>query len=328
MLAWLLENNLSFARKFLGNENLKSVGKAEREKHNFDLLVSTDHGEYVIENKVKSLPDIEQIIGYQKKRPEAIFILVSLIEPAEVFDSLKGCLRIVSYEQILNWISSFKTSDEYLQALVEDYGILISTLLQIKSVAAEMNLDRSLSLRKEDEDILRSIRLFDVAQKIRYSCFAALCDKRLDEMNLEEIHFKNKTEVALTRSLGLVNIKIRFPDPSGNEIFRIGIQIQGDRYRLFVESTDGSDVKAMAEELQRNELWLVSSHGACGGILNFGRIFKYSYFLIKGKTIEDVLSMLEDDIRRLFKNRSKIESLIKNMASGSLHSGNPNQAKP
>ena len=286
----------------------------------------------MIENKVKSLPNHEQIIGYKEKmdnkNQDANFVLISLVEPDNEFRSKVPFLKIINYEQIHNWLSQLETTDKYLRALLEDYGILISTLLQIKSIASDLKLEHQLSFKKEDEKILRDIRLFDVAQKIRYSCFAVLCDKRLDELKLKNLsELKEKTEVALSRSLGLISIKIKFQNPASARPFLIGIQIQGNQYRFLVESTDGSDVQALAEELRKECLWLTSRHGTCEDIRKFGKIFKYTYFLIKEKTIEDLLREVEIDITKLFENKNKIESLIIRMQSNNFHSGELNQAK-
>ena len=67
MIGWLIENNLDFARNILERPDLDSERKVEREKYNFDLLVTANGEKFVIENKVKSLPDYQQLEGYRRK---------------------------------------------------------------------------------------------------------------------------------------------------------------------------------------------------------------------------------------------------------------------
>jgi hypothetical protein len=237
MIGWLLENNPKFAKSFFGREDLTHVSKVEREKFNFDLLVTADGENYVIENKVKSLPDRWQIEEYKekarRKKLDAQFILLSLVEPTDEFRRDCPDVRVISYEKIHEWIVEVVPCDGYLESLLTDYAMLLSTLIRIKSMASNFHTEDHFSFNKEDAEILRGVRLFDVAQKIRYSCLAAICDRSLKDIKLPNLdRLMKPTEVALTRSNGLMSIKIRF-----GKILLIGIQIQRDQYRLSIEST-------------------------------------------------------------------------------------------
>ena len=316
MIGWLLENNLNFARKFFGSENLVGVGKVAREKHNFDLLVTANYRDgnknYVIENKVKSLPDAEQIRGYQNKakvkKLDAEFILLSMLPPDNAFrESLKD-VRVVSYNEVYEWLSNINKSDEYTDSLLEDYRFLILTIIRIKSASERMDPKCRISFERDDEKILQDIRLFDVAQKIRFSCLAELIDHELNDLNLPDLNrLKEKTEVSLTRSLGLLSIKIRFEDLNENRPVLISIQIQGDQYRLSVETPDGSDVLNLAKSLQKEDLWLNPTNEIQNKILKFGKSFRYSYSSIKGISVGDLVSQIKDDISRLFQHMGTLE---------------------
>ena len=306
MIGWLLENNLVFAKNFFGREDLIRVSKVEREKFNFDLLVTADGINYVIENKVKSLPDRVQIEDYKekarRKKLDAHFILLSLVEPTDEFRRDFPDVRVISYEQIHEWIVEVVPRDGYLESLLTDYAMLLSTLIRIKSLASDFHTEEYFSFNKEDAEILRGIRLFDVAQKIRYSCLAAVCDRCLTDIKLPNLdRLKKPTEVALTRSIGLMSIKIRF-----GEILLIGIQIQGDQYRLSIESTNKSDVQHLAEKLRNESLWLNPPDAHRKMILKFGKNFKYVYSSVKGKSGEELVGRVVEDISRLFRDRTKI----------------------
>ena len=311
MIGWLLEYNIEFAKKFFGDIDLVKVNKVEREKYNFDLLVDVDGREYVIENKVKSLPNLEQILDYQEKanrlkkakkmKSEVEFILLCLLEPGDEFKKIIN-LRIVSYEQIYEWVTETLLSDEYHKYLQRDYLTLLSSLFRIKSLASDFSGSVQFSFDVEDERILRSIRLFDIAQKIRYSCLAINCTKRLKELQLENLdNLMKPIEVGLSRSWGLMGIKVVF-----GENLLLGIQIQNNQYRLYVESIDKSDVQNLAERLRERELWLNPSDARQTKILKFGNIFKYVYCSIKGESGEDLVNRVVSDMSRLFRNRTKI----------------------
>lgn len=315
MIGWLLENHIDFAKFLLKKPDLKMIKKVEREKFNFDLLVLADGDLYVIENKVKSLPDVEQIKKYQetikKKKETATFILISLIPPGEDFLNELKDVRVVSYDDILKFLSTFNLISPYHEASIEDYRLLISTLLSIKNKSEISNELDSYAFDDEDETTLRGLRLFDVAQKIRASCFARTLDKALIGLNLPEYgSLKQRTEISLSNSIGIVSVKFGFQTILEKIDLLLGIQIQGGQYRLFVESTNEADVQMIAESLKNEKLWLNPSDEYRGRaeILKFGKIFKYSYSSIKGITVCDLIRLVKSDVSRLFENVIALES--------------------
>lgn len=167
-LGWLLENSPDFARRFLGDRS--PVKKVEREKLNFDLLVQTGNGVHVIENKVKSTPDLDQLVAYEAKMTKVYgkgtLTLLSLMDPPGDFRQKLKNLRVVRYDEISKWISETEFPAEHQQA-VHEYQFLISVLLSIHQVAANMSSGDSFHFRKEHVSLLTKMRLFDVAQKIR-----------------------------------------------------------------------------------------------------------------------------------------------------------------
>lgn len=338
MIGWLLQNHPEFGRELLDDGSVVKVSKVQREKLNFDLLVEANGRNYVIENKVKSLPDACQIDEYKMKASDhnlnALFILISLVPPDEYFTAIHPDVRIVSYRDIQRWISSVTTNNEYIKGLIADYGLLVSTLVRIGDFAAKMDFDDSISFNLENERLLKKVRLFDVAQKMRYACLAREVDRALDELRLPDLsRLKEKTEIGLTRSLGLMSIKFRLQDESMERPLLFGIQIQGSQYRLFIESADGSDVGVLAEDLKSRDLWLNPAGENRSKILKFGKVFKYSYSSIHGKKIGDIVRMIIHDVGRLFKNLDTLESdlsiqkrfLTEGMALGVLKSSVPSR---
>jgi hypothetical protein len=318
MIGWLLENNLDFARKFFNSENIQVVEKVEREKNNFDLLVTVkyqyDKQDYVIENKVKSLPEFSQIQNYIEKagklKIDANFIYLSLITPGEEFRNSLPYLRFVSYDVIHDLISKTETQSDYVNTLLKDYQLLIHTLIKIKDFSEIKDIQSQLSFDLVNEKILRALRMFDVAQKIRFNSLGSLIDKKLEELPFTDLkNLKEKTEVGLTRSLGLLSVKFGLEDTKDKRNLLIGIQIQADQYRLSIEATDGSDVDELANILKKEGLWLNPDNEKNASILKFGKNFKYSYSSIKGITVEELTEKVKDDVTRLFKNFREMERL-------------------
>lgn len=313
MIGWLIENNLDFARNILERPDLDSERKVEREKYNFDLLVTANGRKYVIENKVKSLPDYKQLQEYRKKmdakkESEVQYILISLIAPGAEFKN--SFIRVISYEDIRKWILELKTGDSYLKSLLQDYKKIIDTLIHVKEVSAHLNDDKELSFSRSDEMILREIRLFDVAQKIRYSCFEALCHDRFKE---KKFYDRLNIKVGMSMSMGRIDVDMKFQKFSDIEPLFLGIEIQGNQYRLFVrcDNNKGTKIKkfvmGVAESLQNEGLWLLPQNKK---ILKFGEEFKYSYFPIKDKTVSDLLTHIKEDMEKMFSNLNKIEEVI------------------
>jgi hypothetical protein len=312
LIGWLFENSLDFARRFLNHEGLTKVDSVEREKSNFDLLVNAEGKCYIVENKVKSLPCPDQMTDYVEKSNQqdlnATFILLSLADPSNKFRSSHPSVRIVTYDDVLNIIADLKTDNSFITDMLSEYCTLIKILLKIKHTAT-VNPEVSLSYDPDQEDLLKQIRLFDVAQKIRYSNFAELVDKKLDKTNrLGFEFFIEPLDVSFSKGLAFMSLKARFKYKD-DEIF-LGIQIQGGHYRLYVESCSKKDVHALAEDLKKHDLWLNPENAANNKILKYDVYFKYSYSFITGMSAEKILAQIEKDLLRLFDSRSALKSKL------------------
>lgn len=276
-LSWALEAAPEFAKRFLDDKS--PITDIRREKHNFDLLIETREKIHVIENKVKSIPDLKQILRYQDKanqtcssRPnnkeskEIKIVLLSLMEPSQTFRKLSPEVRHIDYTMVSQWLSPSEFPTDH-QSSIREYLLLLSILLSIKSIAGDMNPKASFYFHPTHEAMLREMRLFDVAQKIRYGCFSESIRSDIPLLKMDDslIEF----EVGMTQSIGLASFKIPITDTR----FLAGVQIQGPNFRHFIESTPPDTcAQEAAEVLQKtNQPWL------SGKLLKFGRPFKYTY---------------------------------------------------
>ena len=317
MLAWLLENHPSFAMRFLNVDQPVEI-KVDREKYNFDLLVTYrthtqgEDKKVIVENKVKSLPYSKQIQEYKnKEKGQTGFIYLSLMGISDAFWNQHSDVRFIDYKQLSKWISeSGKLQNDYHDALVRDYCDLIDYLLEIKEAAEDTQI---LKFTEDEEKVLRQIRMFDVAQKICYAILAENCTEALIKTGIPNIIFP--LEVGFTHSIASFSVKLKFYDDatkSQQAPILLGIQIQGNQYRLFVESeTASDDVLPLAGALFENELWL--HYEAEATIHKYGKIFKYTYDSgdkIPDLPITDIVNKIKSDVNKLVNNRRQIMELI------------------
>ncbi|MEJ2017316.1 MAG: hypothetical protein P8X51_03185, partial [Maritimibacter sp.] len=106
--------------------------KVEREKQNLDLVVRETHTSppvLIIENKMKSYPDREQLERYNAKFPETKKrVLLTLVAPTfDMPDWWETLLYRELADQLRGWFSGANVAAEHRQ-YVEDYVALIGHL--------------------------------------------------------------------------------------------------------------------------------------------------------------------------------------------------------
>jgi hypothetical protein len=120
-------------------------------------------------------------------------------------------------------------------------------------------------------------------------------------------------EVGLTRSVGLISVKLPLYDKDAEQKqhpILMGIQIQGDQHRFFVESkTASDDVMPIAKALLEKELWLHTDRK--GEILKFGKNFKYTYSKIADLSLDQIASSVRKHIETLVNEQKKIKELMR-----------------
>lgn len=162
-----------------------------RERENFDICIYHKRGrsycyDLVIENKVKSLPDIDQLKGYQSKikarNQQTRYLLLSLVENfgtqkrKEIED---GCWRIVHYHDLSKAIR--KHYADLNNNYINDYCAFIECLdnLQKSIVPSEETfLGQPLF---PDYDVYKSYRLHDLYIKCRGVKFMEKLKCKLDD---------------------------------------------------------------------------------------------------------------------------------------------------
>ena len=146
--------------------------KVYREKKSIDLTIEVtdeDSQTYVIfiENKVKSLPDESQLIGYSEKDPNAKGILLSLVKPGfKLSDSWfrRSYVELIEYyDDLLNKV------DETFRLFLLDY---IEYMKNVEKFIEKISYGESYFLEESNNkvlEVLDGMRLRSVIEKIHYA---------------------------------------------------------------------------------------------------------------------------------------------------------------
>ena len=140
----------------------------KREYKNRDIVILYCNKEFVIENKIKSYPDLEQLKRYGEDPNMALGIVTGINKPP--FELPKKW-KYVSYSAIAKMIRDLKTNDEYLKSIVLDYCDVLDSINNLMNLSLKETEGR-LSYCTPSIDLLDDVRLMDVFRKLK----AGWCD--------------------------------------------------------------------------------------------------------------------------------------------------------
>lgn len=319
--------------------------KVKREYNNFDLcILANGKPVFVLENKNKSIPYLNQLEEYNAKLKEsgAERLLLSLATDIPDRESIeKAGWKIVSYKELGVAMENSKDklpSDVYPKSLIEDYQKFVSNLVELSEKLLGIDsyfVDNEILVKLAD------CRLDDLAQKIRYSSFAAkLSSKEIngrkiiiaDAKKIKEKEIKpgtvyaNQDYTSRGGATGIIELAVMV-----NDKHALKIQIQGDKYRHALEWIgDNKCTKdEMTEHLEKyKKMGFFTFEGdnifgeeaasyplsdkmdkrnnennKIQGYNNFGLGFQYRYVKIKNKKLScnDLLVHMIEDLSNFVK---------------------------
>ena len=220
LFAVVLEKSKYINHKFFSNVidiNKKYTDlKVYREKNSIDLtieVIDEDGKTHVIfiENKVKSLPDENQLIRYSEKDSNAKGILLSLVKPG--FDLPESWFRR-SYGDLIEYYNDLLDKvDETFRLFLKDY---IDYMKNVEVFIEKISYGKSYFLEESNNKVLEGMRLRSVIEKIHY---ANLQNK------ISDLGYKTYSG----RIRGGHHFGIDLPIEGTTSSF--DIQIQGNQYR-------------------------------------------------------------------------------------------------
>ena len=190
--------------------------KVYREKNSIDLtieVIDEDRETYVIfiENKVKSLPDENQLIRYSEKDSNAKGVLLSLVEPG--FELPESWFRR-SYGELTEYYNYLlEKVDETFRLFLIDY---INYMKNVEKFIEKISYGESYFLEESNKKVLEGMRLRSVIEKIHYA--------NLQNM-ISDLGYKTYSG----RIRGGHHFGIDLPIEGTTSSF--DIQIQGNQYR-------------------------------------------------------------------------------------------------
>lgn len=259
-----------------------------REKKNIDLSFTYSNEQVVfIENKVKSMPYIRQLENYTEKDPKHNYILLSLSKPS-FFDDVdtdgkqSNIIEIdgvewqyLSYTVLSDMLTELSAkikdkvniNEKYHFQIIEDYCTFVDGLIKVSEYCYLKNDDVfNFHSIKEDEIYkqLEGIRIHDLYLKKKYELLSYKVYKELKSRGKNMTPFsapldwknaKEKTiymNYGMTRSQGLMDLKYFI-----SKKVLLGIQIQGDQYRMVIEDNDNKTANKLKDKLnsEENKLW-------------------------------------------------------------------------
>ena len=313
--------------------------EVKREWKHFDLSIVHVHKKEdtvvfddvlaVIENKVKSVPRKDQLEEYSKTiaaidKNGCKKILLSLIESdwgkTEGWDNYS----YEKYKDIIKQIlDSSIVGDTYNRSIITDYYNMIEALATFKK---EWIHERFASMRYLDIfdnpsiNDYKELRINDLRHKIIYSKMFAELKEKLDIESetgvgtTKEIFEKRHNLTigyGMTNATGLIEAKVRI-----NDKYLLGIQIQGNQYRHFIEFSSSKNVKELKPEEFQDlfgcvKNFKIRNKETCSYKNNEGeKTFQYVYRRIgEDETIEEVVNNVVDDVKFLIDRKPYLTTL-------------------
>ena len=254
---WLIQNDKNFIKVFIPDfepviyHNGEYIW-AEREKLNRDILIWLKDGNgnkfhIVIENKIKTLPTIEQLKGYTVNLRDGLFLkgIVTGIGPCTLdFTELKklngaqGDWSYVDYNTISSRIieiartsESFVIKDHLKQ--IEEYCIILKCI----NLIIKENINRHKNvLTYECDDSLYDLRIADIFKKHKGSQFINYVKSQNAE--LEKLK-PDRYNLIISQSFhnGKATLDIFFSNGINEDTnyTLLGVEIEGNQFRIAAE---------------------------------------------------------------------------------------------
>jgi hypothetical protein len=148
---------------------------------------------------------------------------------------------------------------------------------------------------------LNKINLWEAFQKMRASHLLLEFEKVNDNRNI-------KTNYSINNQKATIDFRINL----NWDAYKIGIQLEGNQYRKFVE---GNNAGIFAEQLIKNNLFFdpKKKYRKNAIFLNYGTSFKYQYDIINEViTFEDLFGRIKNDIEFIIQNEQEFKKIAPN----------------
>lgn len=341
--AWLIENDPKFIKVFFRDydENIYEFESVSREYKDRDLTIrfhkkedANDKYYYVIENKIKSLQSEDQLKKYTEDLSGYVLLqgVFTGIKNALNEDTLtlphKNAPEKTSSWEFLDYATIAKNIRAVAaacaeqengvifrhKAQIEEYCTIIEIIYRFLNAAVESTANRWNLLPDEETDReLKDHRLKDVFLKLKGADFLRYIEQRKAEPDAlcpKDLGFS--LHLGQSFNNGSPTLDIRFENCSDH--LKIGVQIEGNQYRLMAEQGGGHTGKEVFERFKGG--WFDADFNCKKTRSLFGKptkmknlycqydghesyMFVYQYYIIDSScTYETLLESILSDLRR------------------------------
>lgn len=256
-----------------------TITRIERELKNIDVHLYFANGqELILENKVKSIPYIEQLEEYcEGHTPNQNFLLLTLTRP-EFTKTDKITVRdtfwhTMSYSELAKLLQTIVPiiNGQYDKLILKDYIYFITFISNIMENVDVKESDQFTFYNPKTDDTLKlmdKIRMADVYAKIKYQSIGALIAKRLQEalpdtpVRFGASHKAREKGVVyigygMQRAQGIAELSFVIEDG-----LYASIQLQANRYSQLLQGYDGygKATRGYAERLFASHDWFDFTH--------------------------------------------------------------------
>ncbi|MHC0039728.1 PD-(D/E)XK nuclease family protein [Pseudoneobacillus sp. C159] len=339
-VSWVVSNYMEacspvFSR-YVDHGSEWTISEVKREEGNKDITIyfRNEDGQVktlIIENKVKSLPNYEQLSRYTTADPSEHYVLLSLVKPTFTesnkvyipeFDKEWTCISYLDLAQLLEeLIPDIEVKNSYHANIIRDYIRLASSLHEItEDIVGEIRKDTYNYYRSTNSvfEQLREVRLHDFFLKLKHEMMAVEFYKEMSN-RLPDLKFvpAKRWEDArdgevfvssgFTNGSGISEVKYVIGEKNGGPII-LGIQIQALQFRLFVEGDRNISFKTAERLLESNE-WYDFSMAIGLGVTEetvypksnkpfntYSQTFFYQYTKIQECQIDRLIKVVADYI--------------------------------
>jgi len=269
-IAWICDNYpYEFGNLIINEFNLdvqnKKIISTKREAKSLDLIIEFESKKIIIENKVKSTPNKQQLINYKSENnPEDVYILLTLIQPNFDLEEIGWKLfTYVDLSELLKKLSN-EISIEYHRSIISDYSNFIKILCDLNEFMIIDFNNGHFDFYGEKHRLFQSVRLHDLYLKSSYDRLIYEIKNYLKSKisNYEIIagkrysHEINRNQIVISTIIvngkGVVNI-----DYSNEDEIIYGIMLDGNRYNqyIYVWGNKAENIFEIADKLQNDKVW-------------------------------------------------------------------------
>lgn len=272
--AWLMEMDNNFIMVFFNDFDVaqyKSI-KVCREKYNRDITiwlernVDIDRFVYlVIENKIKTLPNIEQLEKYSEdlngyRISKAVF--TGLINPyleEQTKTAIKGRKEEIqwtfcNYNDIATKIKEFALRSKSVEiksqiSQIIEYCDIINNMATVLNY--EINNRKNIFSFEHSED-LRGIRLDSLFTMLKAASFVDYINRNRRDIPKPPKPFELDIHQSYNNSNATIDVRFSNKKEGSKSWLTIGVQIQGNQYRLMAERNSDHSCEEVYKQFEKN----------------------------------------------------------------------------